>query len=59
LQSFGIPYLSPNAPFRTGDMGDHFYRRSWRNMTKRPGLMAERNIVRQKKTKGSKDEESQ
>ena len=54
LESFGVPYLSPVAPLRMSDMGDHLYRRSWRQMLLRPGLMAERNIVRQQRGKGGK-----
>ena len=54
LQSFGVPYLSPVAPLRMGDMGDHLYRRPWGKMLQRPNLLAERNIGRQQRGKQRK-----
>jgi len=58
LQSFGVPYLAPMAPFRMGDMGDYIYRRPWRWMRTRPGLTAGKNITRQKGVESDDQEES-
>ncbi len=48
LQSFGVPYMSPLAPLRVSDFGDYIYRKPLRWMRSRPGLTAEKNIVRQR-----------
>jgi len=55
LQSYGVPYMAPVAPFRISDMGDYIYRKSWRWMRARPGLMADKNIVRQRGVESKKN----
>jgi len=55
LQSFGVPYMSPIAPLRMSDMGDYIYRKPLRWMRSRPGLTADKNIVRQRGVEEKKD----
>jgi spore germination protein KA len=46
LRSFGVPYLSPIAPFNMNDMKDAFFRFPVKAMFKRPSLIAQKNRVR-------------
>ncbi|MDD4801352.1 MAG: spore germination protein [Syntrophomonas sp.] len=48
LTSFGLPYLSPLAPFNPGQMTDIIVRRPWFINTMRPTMKGIRNAVRQK-----------
>lgn len=48
LRSFGVPYLSPIAPFKMQDMKDIFYRSPWWAMEDRPNLLGMNNSRRQK-----------
>lgn len=48
LRSFGVPYLSPAAPFNAGDFGrDVFFRIPLRAMFSRPRLIGWHNLTRQ------------
>ncbi|MBW7453529.1 spore germination protein [Paenibacillus sepulcri] len=47
LRSFGIPYMSPFAPFNLADQKDTLFRVPWSSMLKRPRLISQKNIVRQ------------
>ncbi|UNC91009.1 spore germination protein [Candidatus Contubernalis alkalaceticus] len=57
LESFGVPYLAPVAPLRLKDMGDNFYRRSWRGMITRPRLTAKGDIRRQNRRGAEKNDQ--
>ncbi|WP_179281094.1 spore germination protein [Paenibacillus sp. XY044] len=60
LRSFGIPYLIPLAPFTPSDQKDALVRVPWWAMLKRPTLISQKNIKRQKsiqKPSPSKDEQ--
>ncbi|MFC0189274.1 spore germination protein [Fictibacillus aquaticus] len=46
LRSFGVPYLSPIAPFNMDDMKDAFFRFPIKSMLKRPSLISQKNRVR-------------
>ncbi|MDQ8737220.1 spore germination protein [Paenibacillus sp. LHD-38] len=46
LQSFGVPYLSPLAPFRFSDLKDVFVRVPWWAMKKRPSDTGKSNPIR-------------
>jgi spore germination protein KA len=46
LRSFGVPYLSPIAPFSLSDMKDFILRAPWPFMNKRPRYLGEKNPVR-------------
>lgn len=48
LQSFGVPYMTPLAPLTISAMGDFVYRKPWRWMRERPGVLAKKNITRQR-----------
>jgi len=50
LTSFGLPYLSPIAPFNLGEMSDIIVRRPWFMNTMRPTMKGMENAVRQKST---------
>lgn len=56
LESFGVPYLSPLAPLRTGETADIIIRRPWMANTKRPFMKGMKNEIRQK-TPDPADEE--
>jgi spore germination protein KA len=47
LNSFGLPYLSPIAPFNLGEMGDIIVRRPWFMNTMRPQMKGMKNADRQ------------
>jgi hypothetical protein len=47
LQSFGLPYLSPLAPFSLREMSDIVVRRPWFLTFTRPGMTRTENEVRQ------------
>jgi spore germination protein KA len=47
IQSFGLPYLSPLAPFNLREMTDIVVRRPWFSMFTRPGMNRTENEVRQ------------
>jgi spore germination protein len=49
LHSFGVPYLSPVAPFNFSDLKDVFVRAPWWMMTSRPSDTAKKNPNRMKK----------
>jgi spore germination protein KA len=46
LRSFGVPYLSPIAPFNMNDMKDAFFRFPVKSMLKRPSFISQKNPVR-------------
>lgn len=48
LSSFGLPYMSPIAPFNLQQMGDILVRRPWFKSFKRPFLDGMENVIRQK-----------
>jgi spore germination protein KA len=48
LNSFGLPYLSPVAPFNLGEMSDIVVRRPWFLNNMRPTMKGMENAVRQK-----------
>lgn len=50
LRSFGIPYMSPLAPFNLVDQKDSFFRVPHWAMFTRPRLINKTNIVREKST---------
>jgi len=54
LQSFGVPYMTPLAPFRSTEMGDFIYRKPWRWMRKRSGFTGSKNPIRQKGVESDK-----
>ncbi|GAX91389.1 spore germination protein [Effusibacillus lacus] len=47
LRSFGVPYLSPNAPMNGRDMKDVMMRAPWWMLNTRPHLTGDSNIYRQ------------
>ena len=47
IRSFGVPYLSPIAPFVRNDTKDSFFKQSVQNMDTRPVLIAGENKIRQ------------
>ncbi|MGP3560299.1 spore germination protein [Geobacillus sp. BK01] len=47
LRSFGVPYMSPLAPFTPSNMGDTLFRVPTWMFRERPRLMSQKNIVRQ------------
>lgn len=51
LRSFGIPYMSPLAPFEPKDQKDTLFRFPWPHMLTRPILFGEKNNIRQKHKK--------
>lgn len=48
LNSFGMPYMSPVAPFNLGQMSDIIVRRPWFLNKMRPTMKGMENVVRQK-----------
>jgi len=48
LSSFGLPYMSPLAPFNLQQMGDILMRRPWFKSLKRPFLDGMENVIRQR-----------
>lgn len=50
LRSFGIPYMSPLAPYNLSDQKDVFFRMPLWAMFNRPRLINQKNIVREKST---------
>ncbi|QCS53749.1 spore germination protein [Priestia flexa] len=48
LRSFGIPYMTPMAPFVSSDQKDALIRRSLKKMNTRPKLINEQNVVRER-----------
>lgn len=53
LQSFGVPYTAPFAPFIPSDMKDSVYRASLLRMSKRPKAISNVNETRQGEDNGS------
>ncbi|EIJ82179.1 spore germination protein GerUA [Bacillus methanolicus PB1] len=49
LRSFGVPYMSPIAPFIPANAGDTFVRVPWWALRKRPRLFNDENPVREGK----------
>ncbi|WP_339272323.1 spore germination protein [Paenibacillus sp. FSL W8-0426] len=47
LESFGVPYMMPLAPFNRSNMKDLFVRAPWWKMKKRPVMIGDVNPVRQ------------
>ncbi|WP_405175402.1 spore germination protein [Paenibacillus sp. FSL H8-0261] len=50
LRSFGVPYMSPLAPFNLVDQKDTFFRMPRWAMFTRPKLINQKNLVREKST---------
>jgi spore germination protein KA len=48
LRSFGVPYMTPLAPFITQDQKDTLFRYPWPRMKTRPTLIGDKNKIRQK-----------
>ncbi|MEF3304788.1 spore germination protein [Paenibacillus sp. GYB003] len=48
LQSFGVPYMSPIAPFYEDSQKDTLFRAPWTKMIRRPQATAKTNVVRQR-----------
>jgi spore germination protein len=46
LRSFGVPYLSPIAPFNFNNLKDIFVRAPWWKMNERPEQVGKRNLMR-------------
>lgn len=46
LRSFGIPYMSPFAPFNLEDQKDSVFRLPWWMMITRPHLVSQNNMIR-------------
>lgn len=56
LRSFGVPYMSPIAPFNVSDQKDTFIvKHLWKRIT-RPGLLSQKNRVRQQGSAFAKPE---
>jgi len=58
LRSFGVPYMSPLAPFNLSDQKDTFIRFPIWKMFSRPRLINQQNIVRQQDSAAAKPETS-
>ncbi|WP_088068954.1 spore germination protein [Gottfriedia luciferensis] len=56
LSSFGVPYLSPVAPFILDEQKDTFLRLPWNLMKKRPSTAKEKNKNRLNSKNGEPDE---
>ncbi|QBP42862.1 spore germination protein [Paenisporosarcina antarctica] len=56
LRSFGIPYMSPLAPFNASDQKDTYIRLPLWKMITRPRLISQKNIVRQQVPSSAKPE---
>lgn len=54
LRSFGVPYMSPLAPFNISDQKDTFVRLPRWKMFSRPRLISQENMVRQKESSNIK-----
>jgi spore germination protein KA len=51
LRSFGVPYLTPIAPFNGSGIKDTIFRAPWWNMKNRPELISSENLQREKTSK--------
>ncbi|WP_246294479.1 spore germination protein [Paenibacillus planticolens] len=49
ISSFGVPYMSPFAPFHLSDQKDTLVRFTFPNMITRPKVFRQKNLVRQKR----------
>lgn len=47
LQTFGVPYLLPVAPFKSNNMKDFVFRFPWWKMRTRPAMIGDINHIRQ------------
>lgn len=54
IRSFGVPYMSPKAPFNISDQKDTFIRLPKWKMITRPRLINQQNIVRQQDSNSAK-----
>lgn len=54
IRSFGIPYMTPLAPFNLDNQKDSLVRFPWWKMIKRPRLLNQTNIKRQQNSKKAK-----
>ena len=54
LRSFGVPYMSPLAPFNVSDQKDTFIRLPRWKMLTRPRLISQQNVVRQQDSSAAK-----
>lgn len=54
LRSFGVPYMSPMAPFNAQGQKDSLIRLPLWTMFKRPRYIADKNTIRQQKPKNAK-----
>ncbi|MEW9670573.1 spore germination protein [Ammoniphilus sp. 3BR4] len=54
LRSFGVPYMSPMAPFNLADQKDAIFRLPQWGLSVRPRLINQRNITRQQSPTSSK-----
>lgn len=52
LESFGVPYLAPIVPGRVQELSDVFVRAPWWAKILRPRTITNKNVVRQKDTRG-------
>lgn len=63
IESFGVPYMSPFAPYRAEDQNDAIIRVPWWKMYTRPSMQVQNNLVRQSqdssKQEGSQQNEDQ
>lgn len=58
LRSFGVPYMSPLAPFIPMNAGDTIVRLPWWALRQRPRLMVDENTTRQGKNQGPQPPEN-
>ncbi|WP_397386376.1 spore germination protein [Paenibacillus sp. RRE4] len=58
LESFGVPYMMPLAPFNKSSMKDLFIRVPWWKMKKRPAMIVDSNEIRQSTEQKSFAEEA-
>lgn len=56
LRSFGVPYMSPLAPFNASDQKDTYIRLPLWKMITRPRLISQKNNVRQQASSSAKPE---
>ncbi|WCK54547.1 spore germination protein [Aneurinibacillus sp. Ricciae_BoGa-3] len=59
LRSFGVPYMSPFAPFNMTDQKDAIFRVPWWGMFSRPRLISQKNIRREQNPPTAKPEPDQ
>ncbi|MCP3740676.1 spore germination protein [Rossellomorea sp. BNER] len=59
LRSFGIPYMSPLAPFIPSNTGDTLIRVPWWAFKERPRLISQQNVIREGKNQKPQPPESQ